>query len=173
MNIEKKREHAYHYSFHIMDPAFGHLIIKMPGHPPFGAQVILNGHEYVACAAHAAGIGFVKEGNCFTGITDPAGLAQIAETLSQDAAAGRLGQVCDRWIYTACLVFGLDLADQQASGFRYAYSVYQAEYSRNQPAAACQPLTCPLPFFGLPGLPPWGRRTASRSSTAPQAGAST
>jgi hypothetical protein len=130
-NLEKKTEYVNHYSFHIMDPAWGHLVIKMSGHPPFGAQVILNGHEYVACAAHAAGIGFTKEGNCFTWITDPRGLAQIAETLSQSAAIGRLGRACDRWIYTACLCFGLDLADQQASGFRYAYSVYQAEYSRN------------------------------------------
>ena len=47
-----------------MDPAWGHLVVKMSGHPPFGAQVILNGHEYVACAAQAAGIGFTKEGNC-------------------------------------------------------------------------------------------------------------
>ena len=67
----------------------------------------------------------------FTEITDPAGLAQIADTLSQDAAAGRLGQVIDRWIYTACLIFGLDLADQQRTCFIYAYSVYQVEYSRN------------------------------------------
>ena len=130
-NLEKKTEYVSHYSFHIMDPAWGHLVVKMSGHPPSGAQVILNGHEYVACAAHAAGIGFAKEGNCFTWITDPAGLAQIAETLSQSAAVGRLGRACDRWIYTACLVFGLDLAEQQASGFGYAYSVYQAEYSRN------------------------------------------
>jgi hypothetical protein len=120
-----------HYSFRIMDPAWGHLVVKMSGHPPFGAQVILNGHEHVACAAQAEGTGFKKEGNCFTEIADPRGLAQIAETLSQDAAIGRLGQACDRWICTACLVFGLDLAEQQASGFRYAYSVYQAEYSRN------------------------------------------
>src|SRR6266536_2253632 len=130
-NLEKKTEYVNHYSFHIMDPAWGHLVVKMSGHPPFGAQVILNGHEYVACAAHAAGIGFTKEGNCFTWITDPRGLAQIAETLSQSAAIGRLGQACDRWTCTACLCFGLDLADQQVSGFRYAYSVYQAEYSRN------------------------------------------
>ncbi len=47
------------------------------------------------------------------------------------AAIGRLGQVCDRWIYTACLCFGLDLAEQGMSGFRYNYTVYQAEYSRN------------------------------------------
>src|SRR5208282_5842149 len=65
------------------------------------------------------------------GTTDPDGLAQIADTLSQDAAAGRLSQVINRWIYTACLVFGLDLADQQRTCFTYAYSVYQVEYSRN------------------------------------------
>jgi hypothetical protein len=28
-----------HYSFHIMDPDWGHMVIKMSGHPPFGAQV--------------------------------------------------------------------------------------------------------------------------------------
>ena len=130
-NIAKKTTYVNHYSFHIMDPAWGHVTIKMSGHPPFGAQVILTGHEYVAAAARAAGIGFAKEGNCFTGIADPRGLAQVADTLSQDAAIGRLGRVCDRWIYTACLCFGLELAGQARSGFRYSYSIYQAEYSRN------------------------------------------
>jgi hypothetical protein len=130
-NIAKKITYVNHYSFHIMDPQWGHVTIKMSGHPPFPAQVILNGHEYVAAAARAAGIGFTKEGNCFTGIADPQRLARVADTLSQHAAIGRLGQVCDRWIYSACLCFGLDLAEQDISGFRYAYSIYQAEYSRN------------------------------------------
>ena len=103
----------------------------MSGHPPFGAQVILNGHEYVAVTAQGEGIGFVKEGNCFTGIADPQRPARVADALPQPAAIGRLGQVCDRWIYTACLCFGLDLDEQERSGFRYGYSVYQAEYSRN------------------------------------------
>jgi hypothetical protein len=129
--LEKRREHVYHYSFHIMDPAFGHLVIKMSGHPPFGAQVILNGHEYVAVAAQGEGIGFTKEGNCFTEIADPQRLARVADAWPRDAAIGRLGQVCDRWIYSACLCFGLDLDEQERSGFRYGYSVYQAEYSRN------------------------------------------
>jgi hypothetical protein len=130
-NLAKKRAFVNHYSFHIMDPEWGHMTIKMSGHPPFGAQVILNGHEYVAAAARAAGIGFVKEGNCFTRIADPAALAQIADTLSQPVTIGRLSQVCDRWIYTACLCFGLDIGEQARSGFGYGYSVYQAEYSRN------------------------------------------
>ena len=130
-SLEKKREYVYHYSFHIMDRAWGHVTVKMSGHPPFGAQVILNGHEYVAAAASAAGIGFTKEGNCFTEVADPQRLARVADALPRQAAIGRLGQVCDRWIYSACLCFGLDLAEQERSGFGYAYSVYQAEYSRN------------------------------------------
>jgi hypothetical protein len=130
-NLEKTRQFVNHYSFHIMDPTWGHLTIKMSGHPPFGAQVILNGHEYVACTAHAMEIGFAKEGNCFTRIGEPERLAQVADTLSQPGTAGRLGQVIDSWIYTACLCFGLDLAEQHRSYFSYAYAVYQVEYSRN------------------------------------------
>ena len=114
-----------------MDPEWGHVTIKMSGHPPFGAQVILNGHEYVACRARAAGIAFREEGNCFTEISDPADLARVADTLSHDVAIGRLGRVCDRWIYSACLCFGLELAEQERSGFSYSYSIYQVEFSRN------------------------------------------
>jgi hypothetical protein len=129
VNLAKKRAFVNHYSFHIMDPQWGHVTIKMSGHPPFAAQVILNGHEYVAAQASAAGIGFTKQGNCFTAVADPAGLAQVADTLSQEATVGRLSQVCDQWIYSACLCFGLDLDEQARSGFRYEYSVYQAEYT--------------------------------------------
>ncbi|MBV8539385.1 MAG: hypothetical protein JO364_08820 [Pseudonocardiales bacterium] len=64
-------------------------------------------------------------------MADPAGLAQVADTLSHPATIGRLSQVCDHWIYSACLCFGLDLDEQTRGGFRYEYSVYQAEYSRN------------------------------------------
>ena len=130
-NLEKCRQFVNHYSFHIIDPTWGHVTIKISGHPPFGAQVILNGHEYVACAARAAGVGYTKEGNCFTQAGDPERLAQIADTFSQPGGIGRLSQVIDRWIYTACLCFGLNLDEQELSGFRYDYSIYQVEYSRN------------------------------------------
>jgi hypothetical protein len=130
-NLAKKTAYVNHYSFHIIDPQWGHVTIKMSGHPPFGAQIILNGHEYVARAAQVAGIGLAMEGNCFTAVADPRALAQVADALSQDAIVGRLSQVCDRWIYTACLCFGLDSDEQARSGFRYNYSVYQVEYSRN------------------------------------------
>jgi hypothetical protein len=41
-NIAKQQAFVNHYSFHIMDPEWGHIPIKMSGHPPFGAQVILR-----------------------------------------------------------------------------------------------------------------------------------
>ncbi len=52
---------VYQDSSHIMDPDWGHVTIKMPGHPPFAAPVILNGREHVAITA-AAGIGFGLDG---------------------------------------------------------------------------------------------------------------
>ena len=63
--------------------------------------------------------------------TKPLSRAQIADTLSRAETGGRPREVCDRWIYTACLGFGLGLADQEANGFVYDYSVSQVEYSRN------------------------------------------
>ena len=132
-HIERKRPMPYvnHYSFHILDPEWGHITIKISGHPPFPAQVILNGHEYVACQARQAGISFTKEGNCFTHISDAAGLAKIADTLSGQRTIGRLSQACERWIYSTCLCFALELEEQKQSGFHYQYSNYQVEYSRN------------------------------------------
>jgi len=130
-HLKRKKPYVNHYSFHILDSEWGHITIKISGHPPFPAQVILNGHEYVACGARKAGISFTKEGNCFTHISDAVGLAKIADTLSGQRTIGRLSQACERWIYTTCLCFALDLEEQKQSGFHYQYSNYQVEYSRN------------------------------------------
>ena len=128
---KQPRPYVNHYSFHILDPDWGHFTIKMSGHPPFGAQVMLNGHEYVACQAQKAAIDFSKQDNCFTMIPNAADLAKVADTLSRDEIAGRLLQLCERWIYTTCLCFALDLEEQKKSRFQYQYSVFQIEYSRN------------------------------------------
>src|SRR5215469_5156914 len=118
-DIERPKSMPYvnHYAFHIWDAEWA-------------AQIILNGHEYVACRAKGAGMEFTKEGNCFTPISDAAGLARVADTLSAAPAIGRLTQVCERWIYT-CLSLALDSEEQTASGFCYQYSVYPLEYRRH------------------------------------------
>jgi hypothetical protein len=130
INLKRKQVWVNHYSFHILDEEWGHVTVKVCGHPPFTSQILLNGHEYVASQARKAGLEFSKEGNCFTEVSNARGLSQIADTLRSSTAVGHLRQVCERWIYT-CLAFGLSLDEQEQSGFRYSYSVYQAEYSRN------------------------------------------
>jgi hypothetical protein len=131
--IRRKKPMPYvnHYSFHIWDAEWGHITIKMSGHPPFGAQIILNGHDYLSCAAKHAELTVTKQANCFVQTSDAAGLTKLADTLSEPETEGRLRQLCDRWIYSSCVIFGLDLEEQQRSGFQYRYSTYQLEYSRN------------------------------------------
>ena len=119
------------YSFPILDPEWGQGTIHMSGPPPFGAQVILHGHEYVAAQAQRAGIEFTKQEHCFPSVTDAAKLTKVADTLSRKETAGRLRPCCERWIYRTCLCFALDWAEQKKSRFQYQYSVFQMEYSRN------------------------------------------
>src|SRR6202007_1657702 len=98
--LRRGRLYVNHYSFHILDRDWGHLTITISGHPPFPAQVMLNGHEYVACQAHKAGLRFTKEGNCFTTISDAAGLAKIAARSAINIPAIRSNTVAtwsSRW----------------------------------------------------------------------------
>lgn len=134
LRIKRKEPRSWvnHYAFHIMDREWGHVIIRFCPHPPFNALVILNGHEWVALEAARKGLAFTKEDNCFTELSNARGLGLVADTLSSsESSIGRLVQVSERWIYSAVLCFAMDIADQERTGFRYNYSIFQAEYSRN------------------------------------------
>jgi len=130
-DIRRKFAFVNHYYFHILDPEWGHLCIKLCGHPPFDATIMLNGHEWVERQATAAGLPFTKEGNCFTDAKSWTDLDLHADALSTPSAIGRLIEVIQRWLTATCLIFALDQAEQEQSGFQYALSCYQLEYSRN------------------------------------------
>jgi hypothetical protein len=91
---------------------------------------MLNGNEKVTSGCQQQGILFRKEGNCFTEFADAAGLQLVADTLRSKDATGRLRQVGERWLYR-CLCFALDSEEQKRSQFRYEFSLFQLEYSRN------------------------------------------
>jgi hypothetical protein len=131
LNLVRRYAFVKQYWFHILDPEWGHLTIRISPHPPFGAQIFLNGHEYVARHANRAGLTYEKESNCFTKLGDVAALAQIADTLNSPSTIGQLRQVCERWIYSTCLHFALSATEQSQTHFQYQYSVYQVELSRN------------------------------------------
>ena len=82
----------------MIDQEWGHLTFKVSGHPPFGVQVILNGHEWVERGARHQTIAAVKEGNCFVGGSDLPALDRLADTLCDEGAIGRVTEVCERWV---------------------------------------------------------------------------
>jgi hypothetical protein len=116
--------YANYYHFHIIDKDWGHIVIRMCGYPPFGAQVILNGHEWVDLRAGS----LKRDDNSFI---DAASYGCVNRLNHQLEQSGSLDAVCERWIYSACLCFGLTRKEQRASGFAYRYSIYQLELSRN------------------------------------------
>jgi len=120
-----------HYHFHIMDREWGHVTIRMCGYPPFGAQLILNGHEWVEREARRKCLTAVKDGNCFVEGSDFAAVNRLAAQLQRPETIGRLRELCERWIYSTCLCFALTHEEQKRSNFAYQYSVFQLELSRN------------------------------------------
>jgi hypothetical protein len=119
-----------YFYIHLKDPDWGHMIIRMSSYPPFGAQIILNGHEWVASQASRQGVPINKTGNCFVEGSAYQALERIAKALRNPSAIGQLFRACDRWVYSSALCFGLSLADQERTNFRYRYSFFQLEYSR-------------------------------------------
>lgn len=123
--------HVQHYYFQIMDPEWGHVMARMCGYPPFGAQVVLNGHEWVQRQARHQHSRVVQEGNCFVAGSDFKAIDLLSQRLLGEELAPSLQAVCERWLYSACLCFGLRVEDQTRSRFRYTFSVWELEYSRN------------------------------------------
>ena len=129
IDIRRKEKSSLinHYYFHIIDKDWGHICIKICCHPPFTCSIMLNGHEWVEREKHIKELNITKEGNCFTSYSDGNKLSEIADTLKDK---GQLEAVCNRWVYR-CLWFAMDYDEQKQVEFKYSYSIYQIEYSRN------------------------------------------
>ena len=133
IEVQHRRKWPYvkHYYFHLIDPEWGHVTLRMCGYPPFGTQVILNGHEWVERQARRQQVTVAKSGNCFVEGSDFAQVNRLAARLQRASAIGKLAAVCERWIYSSALCFALTREEQQRSGFQYQYWVFQLELSRN------------------------------------------
>ena len=89
-----------------MDNDWGHVIVKISGHPPFAVQIILNGHEWVEREALRKKVKITKEQNCFTSSSsaDIRKLCQIADTLYAYMKKGS----CKESVIAGCTVaYGL------------------------------------------------------------------
>lgn len=102
----------------------------MSGHPPFGVQVSLNGHEWVERRARQRAVSGATDGNCFVAGSDVPALDRLADALCDAHAIDRLVQVGDRWLDPSCLWFALTREEQNRSAFRYQSSCFQRESRR-------------------------------------------
>jgi hypothetical protein len=96
----KNWPYVRHFFFHLIDREWGHVTIRMCSYPPFGAQVILNGHEWVERQARRRRVAAVKDGNCFIDGSDFAAISRLATGLNGVETIARLRQLCERWIST-------------------------------------------------------------------------
>jgi len=120
-----------HYYFHILDEQWGHVTIRLCGHRPFAALIMLNGHEWLERTARGEPVRFNKHSNCFVEGSDWRGLDRLGSRLCHEHVFLGLAEVCERWIYSSCLCFALTRQEQLRSGFNYQFCCYQIEYSRN------------------------------------------
>lgn len=127
----KNWPYVRHFFFHLIDREWGHVTIRMCSYPPFGAQVILNGHERVERQARRKRLAVVKDGNCFIEGSDFVAISRLATEFNRVETIARLRELCERWIYSTCLCFALPTEERRHSGFSYQYSVFQLELSRN------------------------------------------
>jgi hypothetical protein len=89
--IERKKPMPYvnPYSFHILDPDWGHLTIKISGHPPFPAQMRIHGRSRslrTACHAKQRRVGELTFWSALR--IDPLNVASRLWTLWGDLKAG-------------------------------------------------------------------------------------
>jgi hypothetical protein len=81
----RKCQHLYHYHIH---PVFGFMHVRVQTWLPLNLHVCINGREWLAREMDAAGVGYARQGNCFTRIDDvPAAQALLDRQTRHDWAA--------------------------------------------------------------------------------------
>ena len=92
VNLAKSMAFVNHYSFH-HGPTVEHVTIKMSGHPARLVRRSSSMGTSTWLPRRRPGLGSLNKGNCFTAVADPAGLARVVDTMSQEATVGRLSHL--------------------------------------------------------------------------------
>lgn len=72
------RKCLFYYQYYL-DPRFGFCHARIQSWLPFGIQVCLNGREWLAHRMEGEGLDFVREGNCFPHLPDPAAAQRLMD----------------------------------------------------------------------------------------------
>lgn len=86
----RKCQHLYHYQIH---PTFGFMHARLQTWLPFNLSICINGREWLARQMDAAGIGYVRNDNCFSWISDPTAAQALSDRQVRFGWAAGLGEV--------------------------------------------------------------------------------
>ena len=125
-NIQAKANcFVNHDHFPIVDTDWGHIVIKMRGHPPFGVQIILNGHQYVTRRAQPGGWISKERRELFCRSRRRGEFGEGGRHLVRGTDCRATAPSLPAVIYSSCLLFGLDEEEQRRSQFRYEYKTFR------------------------------------------------
>ena len=75
----RKQRKCLHFYFYLIDPELGFMHIRLQSWFPFGIQVYINGHEWLAQEMERQGIAYERYDNCFTHIDDLEAAQKLCE----------------------------------------------------------------------------------------------
>jgi hypothetical protein len=114
-----------HYYFYLLDEDFGPLFIKFCSYFPYAVKLCINGHEWVKCQLAREGIAFTPLDNGVLSCANPQRLQQLCDELD----AEKIDAVFRKWLGRLPHPFR---PEDQAAGYQYALSIWQAEFSLTQ-----------------------------------------
>jgi hypothetical protein len=110
---------------HCVDEDFGAFFVKFSSYFPYGAKLVINGHDYAQAQAARVGIGFTALDNGFAAVDDVAAVQAICDSLTED----KIGALASKWLAILPCPYS---PEAQAVGYRYDISVLRAEFSLTQ-----------------------------------------
>lgn len=124
--IRRCRKQFQHLYWYVFDPVLGPMCLRVASYLPFGLQIYLNGHSFVAQRLGQQGASFRKYDNAIVAADDAPALQAAADALTPAVIRER----CDYWADRLAPHFSL--AERRAAGLSgYAYSVAQIEYAHD------------------------------------------
>jgi hypothetical protein len=114
-----------HFYVYAVDADFGPFFLKFCSYFPYTAKLCINGHEWAKRQAAKAGIAHTALDNGFATCADPAALQVICHQLGP----AQVQALLDKWLQ---ILPGAFTDADRAAGYRYALSVWQAEFSLTQ-----------------------------------------
>jgi hypothetical protein len=123
--IVASRTPVNQYYFYCQDEDFGPFFLKFSSYFPYDAKLCLNGHEYAKRQLAREGIAYEALDNGILRCADSARLQAICDGLTAD----KIEALVRKWLARLPHPFS---SDDQAAGYTYDLSIWQAEFSLTQ-----------------------------------------